>query len=160
MVHGQALLDEHVAQTYAVAAAGTSRADGEVHAAQVEDGRKVHVHRRVHRLEDDAVAQHRRVVLLVHDLGGFDDGLRRRVVAEDATHLVLTQVRVVHTGLGEGLTAGHVGILCFLGHRIAVLAMEIGLDVGDIDKAMTDYDIDYKASSYDELYDILKSWAS
>ena len=73
----EALLDEHIAQADAVAATGAGRADGEVHATDVEDRAEVHVHRRVHRLEDTAIAQHGGVVFLVHDLRGLDDRLGR-----------------------------------------------------------------------------------
>ena len=99
----QSLPDEHVAQTYRVTAAGAGRTDGEVHAPQVEDGTQVHVHRRVHRLEDHAVAQHCRVVLLIHDLRRLDDGLGRRVVAEDTAYLVLAQVLISDLRLSERL---------------------------------------------------------
>ena len=64
----QALLDHHITQSDGVAATGTGGRDGKVHATQVEDGTEVHVHRRVHRLEDIAVAQHGRVVFLCHEL--------------------------------------------------------------------------------------------
>ena len=56
--------------------------------------------------------------------------------------------------IGDSLTSD------MLGAKNASLTSCWFMPVGDIDKAMTDYDIDYKASSYDELYDILKSWAS
>ena len=56
--------------------------------------------------------------------------------------------------IGDSLTSD------MLGAKNASLTSCWFMPVGDIDKAMTEYDIDYKASSYDELYDILKSWAS
>ena len=56
--------------------------------------------------------------------------------------------------IGDSLTSD------MLGAKNASLTSCWFMPVGDIDKAMTEYDIDYKASSYDELYDIIKSWAS
>ena len=56
--------------------------------------------------------------------------------------------------IGDSLTSD------MLGAKNASLTSCWFMPEGDIDKAMTEYDIDYKASSYDELYDILKSWAS
>ena len=56
--------------------------------------------------------------------------------------------------IGDSLTSD------MLGAENASLTSCWFMPEGDIDKAMTEYDIDYKASSYDELYDILKSWAS
>ncbi len=31
---------------------------------------------------------------------------------------------------------------------------------GDIEKSMTDYDIDYVAASFDELYSVLEKWSA
>ena len=56
--------------------------------------------------------------------------------------------------IGDSLTSD------MLGAKNASLTSCWFMPEGDIDKAMTEYDIDYKASSYDELYDILKCWAS
>ena len=56
--------------------------------------------------------------------------------------------------IGDSLTSD------MLGAKNAGLKSCWFMPEGDIDKAMTEYDITYKASSYDELYDILKSWAS
>ena len=56
--------------------------------------------------------------------------------------------------IGDSLTSD------MLGAENASLTSCWFMPEGDIGKAMTEYDIDYKASSYDELYDILKSWAS
>ena len=120
----QAVLDEEVAQSDAVAAAGAGRAHREVDAAQVEDGAEVHVDRRVHGLEHVAIAQHGRVVLLVHHLCGLDHRLCRRVVAEEASHLVGLPVVVVDAGLGEGVAAGHIGIAGLFRHAGARVAVE------------------------------------
>ena len=56
--------------------------------------------------------------------------------------------------IGDSLTSD------MLGAKNASLTSCWFMPEGDIDKAMTEYDIEYKATSYDELYDILKSWAS
>ena len=120
----QSLTDEHHTQSDGVAAAGTGGADGEVHATQMEDGAEVHIHGRVHRLEDESVAQHRRIVLLVHNLRRLDDGLGRRVVAKDTAHLVLTQVFVCDARLFEGLARGHIGILRLLRHTGTGMTVE------------------------------------
>ena len=73
----QSLLNHHETQTDGVTATGARRAHREVDATEMEDGAEVHVHRRVHRLEDESVAQHRRVMLLVHDFRSLDDRLCR-----------------------------------------------------------------------------------
>ena len=120
----QSLTDEHHTQSDGVAAAGTGGADGEVHTTQMEDGAEVHIHGRVHRLEDESVAQHRRIVLLVHNLRRLDDGLGRRVVTKDTAHLVLTQVVVCDACLFEGLARGHIGILRLLRHTGTGMTVE------------------------------------
>ena len=120
----QSLLYHHVAQSYRVTTTGAGGTDGEVHASQMEDGAQIHVHRRVHRLEDQAIAQHRRVMFLVHDLSRLDDGLCRRVIAEDAAYLMLTQVVVVHHGLFKGLSRGHIGILRLLRHACSCMTVQ------------------------------------
>ena len=97
-------------------ATGTGRADGEVNAAKVEDGAEVHVHRRIHRLEDETVAQHGGVVLLIHDLRRLDDGFGGGIVTEDATYLVRAEIVIADVGLFEGLTTGHIGILSLFRH--------------------------------------------
>ena len=56
--------------------------------------------------------------------------------------------------IGDSLTSD------MLGAKNAGLDSCWFMPEGDIDKAMEEYDISYKASSFDELYDILKKWAS
>ena len=97
-------------------ATGTGRADGKVNAAKVEDSAEVHVHRRVHRLENETISQHGGIVLLVHNLGRLDDGLGGGIVAENAAYLVLAEIVIRDVGLFEGLTTGHIGILSLFRH--------------------------------------------
>ena len=73
----QSLLNHHETQTDGVTATGACRAHREVDATEMEDGAEVHVHRRIHRLEDESIAQHRRVVLLVHNFRSLDNRFRR-----------------------------------------------------------------------------------
>ena len=89
----------------------------------MEDGAEVHVDRGIHGLEYQTIPQHGRVVFLVHDTGCLDDGLGRRVIAEDAADFVLTQIDIVETCLGKGLPTGHIGILGFLGHTCTSMAV-------------------------------------
>ena len=63
-------------------------------------------------------------MFLVHDLSRLDDGLCRRVIAEDAAHLMLTQVVVVHHGLFKGLSRGHIGILRLLRHACSCMTVQ------------------------------------
>ena len=112
----QSLADEHITQSNGVTATGTGRADGEVDASEVEDGAEVHVHRRVHRLENETIAQHGGIVLLVHDLRRLDDGFGGGVVAKDTAYLVLAEKVIRDVGLFEGLTTGHIGILSLFRH--------------------------------------------
>ena len=47
-----------------------------------------------------------------------------------------------------------------LGAKNASLASVWFMPSGNVEEAMTAYDINYCASSFDELYEILKEWAS
>ena len=47
-----------------------------------------------------------------------------------------------------------------LGAKNASLASVWFMPAGDTEGAISEYDIDYYASSYDELYEILKSWSA
>ena len=47
-----------------------------------------------------------------------------------------------------------------LGAKNAGLASCWFMPEGNVEKAMQEYEIDFKASSFDELYDVLKSWAA
>lgn len=85
----QPLLDEHIGQANGMASAGTGGADGEVDALDMEDGAEVHINRRVHRLENASVAEHLRVMFLLHDFRSLNDWLCRRVVTKDAAYLVV-----------------------------------------------------------------------
>ena len=93
-----------------MASAGASGTDGKVDAAQMEDGGEVHVYRRVHRLEDEAGPQQLRVMLFRHDIGALNDGLGRRVVAEDDAHLVGQEIRFVDAGVLKRLACCHESI--------------------------------------------------
>ena len=120
----KSLSDKHVGKSDGVAATGTGGTDGEVDTTQMEDGAEVHVDCGVHGLEYQTITQHGRVVLLVHDTGCLDDGFGRRVIAENTADFVLTQIGIVKTSQGKGLTTGHIGILGFLGHSCTSMAVE------------------------------------
>jgi 2-haloacid dehalogenase/putative hydrolase of the HAD superfamily len=47
-----------------------------------------------------------------------------------------------------------------LGAQNSSLASVWFMPQGDIEAAVSKYDIDYCASSYDELYEVLKKWSS
>ena len=47
-----------------------------------------------------------------------------------------------------------------LGAKNAGLASVWFMPSGDVDAAVREYDIDYCASNYDELFEVLKKWAS
>lgn len=56
--------------------------------------------------------------------------------------------------IGDSLTSD------MLGAQNSSLASVWFMPQGDVDAAMNKYDIDYCASSFDELYDVLKRWSS
>ena len=120
----QALFDEQIGQADGVAAAGTGCTDAEVHAFQVEGCAQVHVHGGVHGLEDVVLSEQFGVSFLLHNLGGLDDGLCRRVVAEDAADFVGEQIGVAHLRHTECFKACHIGIFGFFGEATAEMAVE------------------------------------
>ena len=56
--------------------------------------------------------------------------------------------------IGDSLTSD------MLGAKNAGLASVWFMPSGDVDAAVREYDIDYCASNYDELFEVLKKWAS
>ena len=46
-----------------------------------------------------------------------------------------------------------------LGAKNASLSSVWFMPQGNVESAMRDYDIDFSASSYDELFSVLKNWA-
>ena len=56
--------------------------------------------------------------------------------------------------IGDSLTSD------MLGAKNAALQSVWFMPSGDVEKAMREYDIDYCASSFSELYGILQEWAS
>ena len=126
----------HHGRTDGVTAAGAGGAHGEAGAAQTEDAAEVHAHGGGHQLKHQSVAQHRRVVLLVHDVRGLYHAAGRRVVAEDAARLVRLEVVLVESGAFERLSGGHVGVLRLLRESGACVAVEHCLgDLGGGDEA-------------------------
>ena len=104
--------------------APAGRREREVDAPQVEDHREVHRHGRVHRLENIARADHRRVPPGADDVDPLDHRCRTAVVAVDDSHLVRRQVGLVHPRVAHRLGGGHVGIFALLGQTQPLAAVE------------------------------------
>ena len=104
--------------------AGTCRADREVDSPEMEDGTEIHVDGRVHRLEDDAISEHGRIMFLIHDFGSFDDGFGRRIVAENTSHLIFPEILIRNLGLLKSLNTCHIGIFSLFRHSGTRMAVE------------------------------------
>ena len=129
----QALPDEQCAESDGMRTAGAGAGDGEVDAAEAEDAGEVHRDGGVHRLEDGAGADERRVALLAEEVHAVDDGLGRAVVAVEDAHVVAVDVVGVEAGLTEGVAGGDVGVLGLFGHVGALAAAEFALEVGRVE---------------------------
>ena len=110
-----------------MATTGTCRTDGEIDSSQMKNSTEVHIHRRIHRLKNQAITQHLGIVLFVHNSSRLYHRLGRRIISENTAHLVLLQILAIYLCHIKRLATGHESILRFFRHSCANMSVEIFL---------------------------------